>query len=480
MTTPTDFREIVRTNREKIAALQKLPLTEARCREICDLYEPLIEPAAETLTELDVLLDYSKFLAKQQQYDRGLSVAERLQQCYDSPAVQISNSKRSMLLNLFGLFFFKSDPARAQDCFRRGIALCPEQDGETPEAKLARWKCSYNLERLLSSGNGTATESEALLRIALSLARQLSEISEQEYADLLPISCISMASHLINSRKKDEAEPLLREALAISRRLVSDTSDSRYLLANSCINFAVFLHSTGKPEEAEPYLQEACSLAQRLAEELPTLYEELLAKCSCVFAYHLQNSHRPRQAEQLLLQAMEIYRKTPDQYVSEIATGYHNLAYACSLQQKKTEAKAYFDEAMARRRPMYDRNPRENAVPLARLCGDYANFQRENNRISSAEKLLEESIQFCRTAAAEGVDDAELTLGNCLLNRGSLALQLMQKTKAEAYYRESLSILEKYPQAKDNVAQLQNVLNEYFRKSPARKFWERLTGKNRT
>jgi tetratricopeptide (TPR) repeat protein len=105
------------------------------------------------------------------------------------------------------------------------------------------------------STTGRYGEAEPLVREALAIARK-SLPKEHPY---IAQSLNNLAELLRTTGRTAEAEPLFREALAISKKVLPEGHPD---IALSLNNLAALLKSTGRPAEAEPLYQQALQIAQ--------------------------------------------------------------------------------------------------------------------------------------------------------------------------------------------------------------------------
>ena len=131
--------------------------------------------------------------------------------------------------------------------YPQGIAVAErlqkyyQLEGTTPPQEQAHF---FHLLGMLCYGNKDFTRAEPLMRDALALCRRLAEANPAAYEANLASSCNSLAVLLDSRNQKEEAEQLHREALSLRRRL-AEAKPAAYeaALATSCNNLANLLYS---------------------------------------------------------------------------------------------------------------------------------------------------------------------------------------------------------------------------------------------
>ncbi len=116
---------------------------------------------------------------------------------------------------------------------------------------------SMNVLSLMLQNRGKLAEAEPLVRDALEMRRRLFKDDHQNVATSLN----NLALLLQKQGKFSDAEPLYREALAMRKRLFKGDHQN---VANSLNNLAFLLYAQGKLTDAEPLVREALEMRQRL------------------------------------------------------------------------------------------------------------------------------------------------------------------------------------------------------------------------
>lgn len=176
-----------------------------------------------------------------------------------------------------------------------------------------------------------------------------------------PPFCSVKGNVLLAMGRHKEAETLVREAVDICSRTVSEDHPS---FAASLSNLGTFLNSTGRYGEAEPLLRQALRIGRKaLGEEHP------------VFAIHLNNlaallnsTGRFGEAEPLHRQVLEIHRKALGEKHPGFATSLNNLAASLYSTGCYGEAEPLFRRALEIRRKELGKEHPDFAASLHNLA----------------------------------------------------------------------------------------------------------------
>lgn len=230
-----------------------------------------------------------------------------------------------------------------------------------------------------------------------------------------------LANNLYALGRHAESEALLREALALRRKLYGDAHPET---AAACNNLAVALNSQGKLAEGEPLLREALEVRVRLfgdGAETATNYANLAA---C-----LSMQGKGIAAEALQRKALALREKAYGPDAIEIANDLNNLAGRLNDRAAYAEAETLYRRALSIRQKAFgERHPdtvlSRNNLGLNQLrqgktvaAVEYFRWARADLRVEEGTELLTALLENNLGAAlsAEGTfDEAEQCLKRAL------------------------------------------------------------------
>ena len=150
----------------------------------------------------------------------------------------------------------------------------------------------------------------------------------------------NLAYALDTMGRPSEAEPLLREALAIRRRLAE--SDPAWLpdVAKSLNNLAVVLEGMRRPPEAAALHREALAIRRGLAESDPAYLPDV-ARSLSILALAFAGMGHPTEAEPLYREALAIcwgLARSDPRYLPDVVGSLNNLALTLGAMGRTDEA----------------------------------------------------------------------------------------------------------------------------------------------
>ena len=226
------------------------------------------------------------------------------------------------------------------------------------------------------------------------------------------------------------AEPLLLEALNISRTLCGQESNND--LATSLDNLAGLYESQGRWKEAEPLYLEALNIRLTLFGQEPN--NDLATSLSNLAGLY-ESQGRWKEAEPLCLEAINISRTLFGQEPNnDLAVSLNNLALLYKSQGRWKDAKPLYVEALNIRHTLFGQEPNNDlATSLNNLAGLYA----DKGRWKDAKPLFLEALNIRRTLFGQEPNN---DLGVSLNNLGFLYQSQGQWEKAEPLFLEALNI----------------------------------------
>ncbi len=268
---------------------------------------------------------------------------------------------------------------------------------------------------------GHYAEAEPQLRTALEIRRRL-------YGDPYPDVATSLnnLALLYNQQgRHGEEESLLREALSIQRRL---HGDKHVDVASTMQSLGAALRTQHKYAEAEPFYRDA--LAMRL--ELLGHDHLDVAQSMNSLALLLQDKGDYEAAEPLFREALSIRRKLLGDRHPILAGALNNLANLLRARGMPEEAVPLLREALQMRRDLLGSEHPDVAQSLNNL----ALYLYETEDYSGAEPLYREALAIWRKTLPAGHSD----IGNCSIGLGLVLSAKGEYAEAETLLRESLAI----------------------------------------
>ena len=270
--------------------------------------------------------------------------------------------------------------------------------------ELARWK-----------------ESEDQLRPALAEATALSD------SKLVAMAANNLALLLMDTNRNKEAEPLLRQALALNEAAFGNQHSTVAICLN---NLATLLHDTNRIEEAEPLLRRALAFDEAaFGNQHPTVAIRMnnLARL-------LQQTNRIEEAEPLLRRSLAIDEAAFGNQHPTVATRLNNLALLLKHTNRIEEA-----EPMLRRALAIDEAAFGNQHPTVAIrMNNLALLLKHTNRIEEAEPLLRRSLAIDEAAFG----NQHPAVGTDLSNLATLLQDTNRVEEAEPLMRRALAISE--------------------------------------
>ena len=279
-----------------------------------------------------------------------------------------------------------------------------------------------NLATLLQATN-RAKEAEPLIRQALAL-------DEKSYGKDDPrvaIRLSNLASLLQETNRMAEAEPLLRRALAINEASYGNQHPRMSLVLN---NLALLLETTNRPAEAEPLLRRALAMDEaKFGPNDPNVALRLHN-----LAHLLQETNRMAEAEPLLRRALAINEAVYGRRHPSVAQGLNNLAELLEATNRMKEAESMMKEAIAIDEACYGKDHPQVAIGLNNL----GSLFQATDRLAEAEPLMRRALQIQETSY--GKDHPNVAV--CLNNLAQVLEATDRLPEAESLTRRALAIHE--------------------------------------
>jgi tetratricopeptide (TPR) repeat protein len=220
-------------------------------------------------------------------------------------------------------------------------------------------------------------EAEPLLREAVAVGEKTLGRAHPDVANKLN----SLAHLLWTTGRYAEGEELYREAIAISEKLLGRDHPDVAIRLN---NLARLLNDAGRRAEAEPLIREAIAIGEKaLGREHPDIAPWLNN-----LAIILNETGRDAEAQALYREAIAIGVKTFGRDHPEIARAYNNLARSLRSTGEFAEAEQFARDAIAIQRTLLGRDHPILARTLENLARILLEMGRSNDALIEAQAAL--------------------------------------------------------------------------------------------
>ncbi|MFM6478627.1 MAG: CHAT domain-containing tetratricopeptide repeat protein, partial [Microcystis panniformis] len=239
-----------------------------------------------------------------------------------------------------------------------------------------------------------------------------------------------------------EAEPLYKEALAISKQQLGDNHPLTVAILN---NLAELYRVQGRYSGAEPlYNRSLAIIKQQLGDNHPDTATSLN---NLALLYLFQG--RYSEAEPLYKEALAISKQQLGDKHPDTATSLNNLAALYKSQGRYSEAEPLYQQALAIRKQQLGDNHPLTAASLNNLALLYES----QGRYSEAEPLYHRSLAIKK----QQLGDNHPSTATSLNNLAALYKSQGRYSEAEPLYKQALAIIKK--QLGDNHPDTASSLN---------------------
>ena len=265
--------------------------------------------------------------------------------------------------------------------FCRRALFWANRAGASPDAARLRRQLGIQ-QAILTCELGSYDKALSMARDALAAARRLGPRSPELVAALNAVGfCCKY------SGRWAEGERCYRRALRLEERAGNGRSDA---VATLLHNLGGIEHARGRPKRAAVWARRGLALRKLL---YPARHAAVAADAAAV-APILSELHRFTEAEELLLDVVPIYRRSPGWYRYELAVAYDNLAtLRMEAGRPATVERLYRYSIRLKRRALGPRHP-DLGLTLNNLAAHLA----IRGRAAAAAALCREALQIFRSA----------------------------------------------------------------------------------
>jgi len=233
------------------------------------------------------------------------------------------------------------------------------------------------------------------------------------------------ANTLVRLGRREDAEPIMRQTLAIRERIAGPGSRDTQILLNS---LGVLLHGMNRLDEAEKCYRDAMERGVRyLGPDDP---DTLIVRMN--LGSLLRSRGKLAEAEPVMLEAYAGMRRVYGDSHTKTALAATVVARLLDNQGRRNEAMPYFEEAAA----IYERAQGKNTPGVAESKRELANMLSETGGRDRAVPIIDESVAaFATLGGKESADylSARRDQANILVRAGEHA-------RAESIFRELLEV----------------------------------------
>ncbi len=190
-------------------------------------------------------------------------------------------------------------------------------------------------------------------------------------------------------------------------------------------------YSLARYKEAEPQLRKALEIDRRL---LPPAHDDTVRAINSL-AWLMQALNRKAEAEPLYLESLELRKKTLFPTDERLATSIGNLANFYMASGKYGEAESLFRESLR----ISQLPPARPNLSLAIALGNVGEALRAQGKLPEAEGYIRQSVAMCQQVLPAG----HPALGQHLYNLGMVLQEQNRLAEAEPVGKEALTIYQK-------------------------------------
>ncbi len=365
------------------------------------------------IRQVDSLIQVSRTLTGQQQYEQALAVNAEAEQLALGHFGRESAVYGRCCFNRGRVFYFKGDKTNAEKWYLESKGIYEKTVGkEHPE-----YAWSLNNLALLYATMGQYERAEPLNLEALVIREKALGKEHPDYASSLN----NLATLYMDMGQYEKAEPLLLEAKDIREKALGKEHPH---YAHSLNNLANLYYTLGQYEKAEPLHLEAKDIRGKALGKAHPEYAQSLNNLAALYG----KMHQYEKAERLHLEGIDILEKSLGKEHPEYARSLYNLAlmyHTMGLYEKAEplflEALAIWGKTLGKEHPLY-----------AHCLNNLANLYRVMGQNEKAERLFREALAIREKSLGKQHPEYVSSLNNLAL----LYHDMDQTKKAEPLFLE--------------------------------------------
>ena len=255
----------------------------------------------------------------------------------------------------------------------------------------------------------------------------LAEAEAHSHSTLVALASNELATLLHRTNRLEEAEPLMRRALAIDGAVFGKQHP---VLATRLNNLAQLLKSTNRIEDAEPLMRRALAIDEAAFGRQHPNVAIRLNNLACL----LQDTNRIGEAEPLFRRALKIDVAAFGEHHPNVAINLNNLATLLLDTDRIEECEPLLRRALEIGEAAFGRRHPTVATYLANL----ASLVQNTGRIADAEPLIRRALEIDEAALGEHHPTVAVRLNSL----AALLHRVKRPEEAEPLLRRSLDILD--------------------------------------
>lgn len=445
------LRRFISSQRTLISNLKTKGISSDLEKEIIKIYKRITELSKEWHVEYITMYEFAEFLLNQRKYTDGIKVGEELR-CLYGLSDGVSDEERIRLLKLLGdLCYWDKQYESGERNYREAIEIFNKG---TCDNRGLRAEIFNELTRLLWKTN-QLEEAEKGLEINIANLSKLVKREPEKYEPMLA-EAYNTRAILSNKRNQlDEAIEYHKKALEIRERLAGKSSTYNYQplmrLTHTYNNLGFVYKKKGEYEKSEEYYKKAIDIRSRNAKRNPSAFRPALALVYSNYATVLNlwgdNEKAQEVCEKAYAIRSELVKEKPS-YKVELAYTLHEygIILTDAGEHMYAQAKEFFEEAIAIRESLADKDVMAYGVNLAETCSHYGKLlalmgdsRFEEKYYKKAEQRMQKACDICDTYSAKnkGFDTdktAEIYYSFAVLLSG----RLHKYSEAEVYYHKAI------------------------------------------
>jgi tetratricopeptide (TPR) repeat protein len=339
-------------------------------------------------------------------------------------------------------------------------------NADDPDSRHSRAEGFYRVGRIRRT-LGEIPEAEAAYREALAVLRSLvAELGDRDDYRYSLVRCCDGLGRLLSeynllmrgfSPPKKEIADIYREAIAHARLLVAKSPQVEYRsdLASPEANLAAQLYYSGQAKEAEPILRDALAIHNQLADEFPEVVDHRadLAGDYYLLATLLSNANRPKEANEAYRAALEnmlklepLYRGRPE--FREVRAKDHMTIAVLHLHlRERKKAEKAFRQAVTLGKELALEFPARPGIrdELAMAQNNLGKLLCDDGKLEEAEVAWRDCLELFQKLVVElpAKPDLRFQLLVAHHNLGIVVDKAKRRQEAEKLWRDGLMVGQK-------------------------------------
>ncbi len=325
--------------------------------------------------------------------------------------------KASILDVLGNVYLNMGEYEKAESHFRKSLQL--RRATNSFHNEIAK-NLNYLSTSLVYQGNRESAKN--ILLEALDIHKKSDNPNVENYASTLN----NLGAIYLRDNTLDSAEIMLRKAIDLRKNDLHDEASPN--LSTNLDGLAMTLEKKGNVDEAEQYLLEALNIRKKT---LPMEHPDIARSYNNIAGFMLRKGDFGS-AEKYYRQALEKWRKVYGDDHPDVARAMNNLAAVLEKLGRIDEAVLLYEESISIKNNTLGKNHLSVAYSLANL----GLLLRAKGELQAAEPLLKKSLQIRK----DNFDNVHPAVAKGINNLAALYQDMQNYPMAIRYYREELEL----------------------------------------